>query len=395
MALDILRERGVPLERQVFTWRELGGKTYSKLDDDAFTRVRVILMNALEAEAVRFGHTAGRYDQQLRQPLARVRRVEHHQQTLVNGLHPADLSTLEHALALEQAEVEITAAAARREPDQALAAVHRCALLEDLDHLYRFAALYDRVEGKDANVILQSQTDIRPGRPTAAAHRDPGADLAPPYRRATATPASKLHALIVTALQQQARDQHVAAAATYADPVGRRLFAEIASVEEQHATRCGGLVDPEETWLERWLLHEAAEVYAYWSCARQESNLRWKGVWERLLDYELGHLHLVIDLMRQIENRDAAELLPATLNDPFPITSQRDFVRQALAAPATNGASGPPTDPAGAAASDRYRAEREAEGSPSETVADGYRYHPGTELAALPRIEAWGRRTEQ
>jgi hypothetical protein len=291
--------------------------------------------------------------------------------------------------------VEITAAIARREPDKALADVHCGTLLEDLDHLYRFAALYDRVEGKDANVILQSQTDIRPGRPTAAAHRDPGADLVRSYQRTSAEPVSKLHAIIASALQQQARNQHVAAAPYYADPVGRRLFAEIASVEEQHATRCGGLGDPEESWLERWLLHEAAEVYAYWSCARQESNLRWRGVWERLLDYELGHLHVVIDLMRQIEKREPGELLPETLNEPLPFTSQRDFVRLVLQAPATNGASGPPTDPAGAAASDRYRAEREAEGSPSEIVADGYRYYPGTELAAMPRTEARGRRTER
>ena len=54
MALDIRKEKGVPLDRQVFTWREMAGPTYSKLDDDAFTRVRVILMNGIETEALRF-----------------------------------------------------------------------------------------------------------------------------------------------------------------------------------------------------------------------------------------------------------------------------------------------------------------------------------------------------
>ena len=56
MALDIRKETGVPLDRQTFTWRELGGPPFSKLDDDAFTRVRVILMNGIESEAVRFSH---------------------------------------------------------------------------------------------------------------------------------------------------------------------------------------------------------------------------------------------------------------------------------------------------------------------------------------------------
>ena len=74
MALDITKERGVPLDRQVFTWRELAGPTFSKLDDDAFTRVRVILMNGIESEAVRFSHSAARMNARLQGPLARVRR---------------------------------------------------------------------------------------------------------------------------------------------------------------------------------------------------------------------------------------------------------------------------------------------------------------------------------
>lgn len=38
---------------------------------------------------------------------------------------------------------------------------------------YRFSALYDRVAGGDANNIIQSYSDIMPGRPTAVEHRDP------------------------------------------------------------------------------------------------------------------------------------------------------------------------------------------------------------------------------
>ena len=42
MTLDILNERGTPLDRQVFTWREMAGAPCSKLNDDASTRVRAI-----------------------------------------------------------------------------------------------------------------------------------------------------------------------------------------------------------------------------------------------------------------------------------------------------------------------------------------------------------------
>ena len=58
MTHALFEDRGTPLARQRFTWRELAGKPISKLDDDAFTRVRVILMNGIETEAMRFSHAA-------------------------------------------------------------------------------------------------------------------------------------------------------------------------------------------------------------------------------------------------------------------------------------------------------------------------------------------------
>src|SRR3982750_4324438 len=183
MALDISKERGVPLDRQVFTWRELAGRPYSKLNDDAFTRVRVILMNGIESEAIRFSHACARMNRALQEPLARVRRVEQHQQTLVNWLNPADQSALETTIGFEQVAIEVTAALAQQEPDAYLARVYRFGLLEDFDHMYRFSALLDRVEGKDANTLLQSYTDIRPGRPTRVEHRAPEDDLRRPYDR--------------------------------------------------------------------------------------------------------------------------------------------------------------------------------------------------------------------
>src|SRR4051794_3828818 len=102
MSLDILKEKGVPLDGQRLTWRQLAGPPYSKLDDDAFTRVRVILMNGVESEAVRFSHACARMNGPLQVALARVRRVEQHQQTLVNWLNPPDQSPLETTIGFEQ-----------------------------------------------------------------------------------------------------------------------------------------------------------------------------------------------------------------------------------------------------------------------------------------------------
>jgi hypothetical protein len=49
--------------------------------------------------------------------LAQVRRVEQHQQTLVNWLNPADQSPLETTIGFEQVAIEVTASVAESEPD--------------------------------------------------------------------------------------------------------------------------------------------------------------------------------------------------------------------------------------------------------------------------------------
>src|ERR687884_1327554 len=149
MTLDIFKEKGTPLDKQLFTWRDVVPAPTSKLDDDAFTRVRIILMNGLESEAVRFSHACARMNRDLQLPLARIRRSEQHQQTLVNWLLPADLSPLETTIGFEQVAIEVTASVAQHEPDEYMAQVYRFGLLEDFDHMYRFSALMDRLDGMD------------------------------------------------------------------------------------------------------------------------------------------------------------------------------------------------------------------------------------------------------
>jgi hypothetical protein len=384
MALDILKEKGVPLDRQVFTWREMAGPPYSKLNDDAFTRVRVILMNGIEAEALRFGHACARMNRALQARLARVRRIEQHQQTMVNWLNPPDQSLLETTIGFEQVAIEVTAALAQQEPDAYLAQTYRFGLLEDFDHMYRFSALMDRVEGKDANNLLQSYTDIRPGRPTRVEHRYPEDDLRRPYDRTTAEPLTRLNALTLMAAEHQTHDYYMNIGPTFSDPMARMLYAEIASIEEQHVTQYESIIDPTETWLEKWVLHEATEVYTYWSCLQQEDNAHVKGIWQRFLDYELGQLHFAMDACKEMQGRDPAEFLPATLPDPISFASQREFVRRTLADEVNLRARGTEFIDVAAegkdSASVRYREQLNKEGSPSDTVAAGYIWVPGTEL---------------
>jgi hypothetical protein len=382
VALDIHAEKGTPLDRQRFTWRELSPPPYSKLDDDAFTRVRVILLNGIESEQNRFLHALARMNGPLQLDAARIRRVEQHQQTMVNWLNPPDQSVLETTIGFEQVAIEVTAAVAQSEPDAYLAQVYRFGLLEDFDHMYRYSALMDRVEGKDANNLLQSYTDILPGRPTIVEHRAPVDELRRPYDRRTADPISKLNALTIMAGENQTHDYYMTVGPTYPDPVGRALYAEIASIEEQHVTQYESIIDPEETWLEKWLLHELNEVWNYYSCIAYEGNPRIKAIWERFLDYELGHLRHVMGLMKEVERRDPEELLPRTLPEPIQYVSQREFVQETLRevpfrAVGTEIGALPDSEESLA-----YRDQLNSEGSPSDTVSAGWAWHPGGELAA-------------
>jgi hypothetical protein len=382
MALNIMDNRGVALDRQRFTWRDMVQKPISKLDDDAYSRVHIILLNGLEMEALRFSHACARMNKELQPVLAQLRRVEQHQATTVNWLIGADHSPLETTIAYEQVAIDVTAGVALREPDEYLAQVYRFGLLEDFDHMYRYSALLDRLEGKDANNILQSYTDILPGRPTINEHRDPLDDLREPYDRTAVHPLSKLHALTIMAAEQQTHNYYMNIGPQFSDPMARLLYAEIASIEEQHTTQYESIIDPTEGWLEKWVLHEAAEVYNYHGCAEQESNPRLKALWERFLDYELGQLHVAIEHFQRLDGRDVAQILPNELPDPIPIESHREFVRKVLADEVDLRADGTQfvdksQEPQ---RSIDYREQLNSAGSPTEQVADGYRWRPGTEL---------------
>lgn len=390
MSLSLFNLKGYPLEKQFMSWKEMVMKPLSKTDDDAFTRVRVILMNGIELESIRFSHSFARMNRELRVPLAKMRRIDQQQATAINLLLGADHSPLETTIAYEQVAIEVTAAVAQNEPDPYLAQVYRFGLLEDFDHMYRYSALLDRLEGKDSNNILQSYTDVLPGRPTIDEHRDAEDDVRRPYDRKNTAPLSKLHALTIMAGEQQTWNYYMNIGPLFADPLARQLYAEIASIEEQHVTQYESIIDPEETWLEKLLLHKANEVYNYYGAVQQEHNPQIKALWERFLDYELGQLSTVQNLFKEVERRDPAEVLPQSLPEPIKYESQRDYVREVLRNEVNMRARGTEFISFGeeSEATKIYRQRVNLDGSPSEMVALDYIWTPGGELNLKYRLSA-------
>jgi rubrerythrin len=384
MGLNPLEHRGIPVADQVKSWSEINPEPYDKDRVDPYTRTRVILMNGIEVESIIFSHQFARMTDNvdIKRKLALSRRIDAQQQKLVNGLNPGDQSPLETTIGFEQVAVEVTASVAEAEPDPYLAQVFRFGLLEDFDHLYRYSALMDRLEGKDANALLQSYSDVVPGRPTMVEHRAPQDDLRTPYDKDRAQLITKLHALTIMAGENQTHDYYMTIGPMFSDPTARQLYAEIASIEEQHVTQYESIIDPRESWLEKWLVHEATEAYNYYSCVESEPNRKVKAIWERFLDYELGHVRFVAELFEQQLGRDAGEILRGDIPQPIRYVSHREFVRQVLReevglrARGTQIVDGDPPD----SPSVGYRQHANSEGSPSERVAAGWVWRPGTEL---------------
>jgi hypothetical protein len=383
MAIDLIKDKGTPVDKQRMSWKDMVGKPISKLDDDAFTRVRIILMNGLELDSLRTKQVALRMNRDARVELAQLMRAEHHQATAINWLIGADHSPLETTIAYEQVAIELTASVAQLEPDQYLAQGYRYALLEDFDHLYRYSALLDRLEGKDANNIVQGYTDIVPARPTAVHHRAPEDDLLRPYER-NASLATKLHAVTLTGAEYQTHDYYMNIGPEFADPLARQLYAEIASVEAQHITHYGSMINPEESLLEKLLVGEACEVWNYAACVEQETNPRVKAMWERFLDYELGHFQVALKLFKDIERRDPAEVLGATrLPRGIEFKSHREFLKEVIARETSLRKDGTEfvSEEKEGRSSLAYREAVNADGSPSTAVSETYSWTPGTELA--------------
>jgi hypothetical protein len=332
--MNPLDQKGIPVEDQLRSWTELNVEPYDKREVEPYTRTRVILMNGSEVESVMFSHQFARHTDNLeiKRALALSRRVDAQQQKVVNGLNPGDQTPLETTIGYEQVAVDLTSWLARHEPDPMLKQALDFALLEDFDHLYRYANLYELIDGKDASALTGRLTEITPGRPTILEHRHPIDEVRGHFNTHTVDPLSRLHVMTIVAAEQQTMNFYMNHGADWIEPVARGLYAEIALIEEQHVTHYESLLDPLDSWLKQLVFHEYNEVYLYWSMLQQESDRRIKAIWELHLAMEIGQLHAACDLLRRYEGVEPEEILPRELPDtPVTFEPNKEYVRGVLA----------------------------------------------------------------
>ena len=331
-SLNPWSEKGIPLDRQYRSWNEITPDPYDKHTIDAYSRVRIILMNGVENEVWVNSHNFARCtdNREIKELLAMTRRVEDQQQTTINWLNPPDQTVIETTIAYEQVAIDLTAYLARNEPDPYLRETLNFGLLEDLDHLYRYSELLDYLEGKDANSILQGRTELIPGRPTEFHHNDPTMRLRRHWEKNRAHPVSKIHVLTLLSGEQQTRNYYKSHGYQLANHLARQLYAEIGEVEEEHVTQYESLMDPAETPLQKQVLHELMEVYNYFHCLEQEPDPRLKAIWDQFLHMELEHLQLWGNMLRKYEGVEPEVLFGKELTVDFRFEENKQYVRDVL-----------------------------------------------------------------
>lgn len=332
MSFNPLKEKGINIEKQIRNWHQIVGKPYNKTDVDCYTRTRQILMNGIEIEAWGFKHQFNRFmpNNNEKQLLAEISRIEDSQQATANWLGPADQSVLETTLGYEQVAVDLTAWLAQNEPDEYVKETFDFGLLEDFDHLYRYSQFAYMREGIKPNDIVQAQTDVVIGRPTQHHHNDNGLRLRKHYDKTTATPQTKVNILTVLSGEQQTHNYYAEHGFMYGDHVLRETYAEIKDVEEEHVTMYESLIDPTESMWEKLLIHEFTEVCNYYTCVEDEVDERIKKTWELFLDIELGHLQVAADLFKKYERRDPEEVIGSEIVIPCRFKSQKNYVKEIL-----------------------------------------------------------------
>lgn len=322
-----------PISEGFRDFKEIYPCPYNKNEVDPYTKTRIILMNGTEFEANWFSHQLARHvtNNDLRRELAMSRYVEKQQQLRVSLLKPCNESPLEHTISYEQLAVDLTAELAKREKDCYVKKALDFALLEDFDHLYRYANLLEMEQGIRAERLVGKYTEIMPGRPTIAHHRCPLDNVKRNINSKSACKETVLATMIITAAEQQTMNYYMNITNLATNDAARRLYEEIALVEEEHVTQYESLMDSGATWLEMLLWHEYTECYLYWSCFMTETDNKIKCIWEQHLEDEISHLHKAAELLKKFEGKEWQQVIPdGEFPAPLCLHENIDYVRDIL-----------------------------------------------------------------
>ena len=332
MSFNPLKEKGIPLEKQIKTYDDIVHRPYKREIVDCYTRTRQILMNGIEVESWGFKHHIVRTSDcmETKRLVSDIRRIEDMQQTTINWLCPHNQSVLDTTLGYEQVAIDLTSWLAQNEPDEYVRETYDFGLLEDFDHLYRYSQFAYLIEGTDSNDILHYNTDVMFARPTQYHHNPNRIRIRKSYDKSKVSFQTKANILTLMSAEQQTHNFYAEHGFMYGSDDLRRLYAEISDVEEEHVTMYETLIDPNETMYEKLLLHEFMEVCCYHNCYKDEIDSKIKLIWEEFLAMEIEHLKLAANLLKEKENKDPEEIIGDKVYDTCHFESQQEYVQNVI-----------------------------------------------------------------
>jgi rubrerythrin len=326
-------QKSIPIEEQFTNWNNIIKAPYDKNKVDAYSRTRVILMNGIENNAIITSHAAARMieNDQVKRKLASIRRADSQHQLTVDWLNPGNQTILETTIGYEQVAVDLTSNLAKNEENSYFKQVLDFALLEDFDHLYRYSLLLKMLEGTDAEAITQGKTEIKPGRPTSVEHRHPDDEMRDHFFADSTNIKTWMNYFTIVSGEQQTMNYYRTHGANLQNDLARKLYAEIAEIEEQHVSQYEAVGDPEVSHLEMLTLMQLTEAYNYYSCAQTEPNERLRAVWETFTAHEMEHVNICADLLEQYEGKDLKQLIKQDTIAPLIVFEpNKEYVNKVL-----------------------------------------------------------------
>ncbi len=335
--MNPFNDKGVDLDEAFMNWKQIYPNSYDKNSVNPYTKTRIILMNGAETEQIFFLHQFNRNcnNNDVRRKLATIRRTSQQMQKLIQCLKPINENVLEETITYEMLAVDLTAKMAQDEPNSYVKQALDFALLEDFDHLYRYANLLETECQISAKKLVGGYDEIMPARPTIAHHRCPKDSVKNYVNFKDADILTKLHVNIITAAEQQTMNFYMNVCNLYPSDLGRRIYQEIGMVEEQHVTQYGSLIDTNQTWYENLLMHMYTMCYLYYSCMQDETNEYIKCVWEAGYKRCVSGLHIARELLETYDNKKVTDVIkdgefPKLLNLGPNIEYVRDILKNTV-----------------------------------------------------------------
>ena len=271
---DPLEHPGIPVDHHGRHWRELDAEPIDTRAADPYTRCRIRMMAAVEANAEHFDRQFTNRVQgaDARRPVSSLGDATAKRRRHIAAIRGPAQSAAEAAIDRERAAFDMAGWTARNEREPDRSATYRQQAWRHLERLRRYAEFGDRAHLPWADRIADEVDALAPTPATASA-------AARPRSAPVAQPLSLLH------------DWIVQAAAGY---------------------RPGHLDGGWETLV----VHESAGCYLYYGFMAEEEDRRLRPVWELHLQMQLAHLRAVSDLLRRHRGRDPQEVIGAGLPEP-------------------------------------------------------------------------------